>query len=147
MSTNESPNTEPSHSTVPAADEASPPQRVTARAEAAIRDVTRWSREHAVTVQRRGGEVLRRTGKLAKDHPVATTAVVVGAVAIASPEVAAGVAVGVGVTVLVARPESRRQLAGWLDRGRARLSQALLRVAARVEPNRPAPDAAPAARA
>ena len=130
--------------------EGSPSAGVSARAGALVRDVSRWSRERAVTlsggvragtamVQLRGGDLVRRTGQLAKDHPVATGAVVVGAVALANAKVAAGAAIGIGVTVLVARqtsPETRARIDAWLSQGRSRLAQGLARLANLVEPTR-----------
>jgi hypothetical protein len=96
-------------------------------------------------LRRRTGDVARRAGRLAKEHPVAAVAVAAGAVAIVEFELAAAALVGVGVGALVTRRmqgDRRQQLASAVTRGRSWLAAGLGRLQAAV-----APPAAPSAAA
>jgi hypothetical protein len=92
----------------------------------------------AARARRQSERVVRRAGKLVKEHPTATAAAVLtGALALAKAELAAGALLGIGVTVLVAKrsgAETRKRVAGWIRRSRALLTQGLDRLESVVEP-------------
>lgn len=86
---------------------------------------------------------LARGVRTAKNHPTASLAVIAGLGAFAAADLALAALVGIGATALVNRKKSaegRDQAAGWLDRGRTRLAEALGKLERAIAPagDRPA---------
>jgi hypothetical protein len=93
----------------------------------------------AKALQGRGKQALGTAMRFPRDRPLTTAAIVVAAVALAQPQVAAGAAVGMGAAALLARKsgrDTRAELASWVRKGRMALAGALERLEVAIAPER-----------